>query len=80
MLMGQARTPEGMRLYAIGDIHGCDDKLAAVHAAIAADLKARQVADHRIIHIGDYADRGPDSAGVIARMVGLAGLRTSMGD
>jgi len=73
MLMGQARTPEGMRLYAIGDIHGCDDKLAAVHAAIAADLKARQVADHRIIHIGDYADRGPDSAGVIARMVGLAG-------
>ena len=32
---------------------------------IAADLAARPVADHRIIHVGDYIDRGPDSAGVI---------------
>jgi serine/threonine protein phosphatase 1 len=73
MLTGQARTPEGMRLYAIGDIHGCDGKLAGVHAAIAADLAARPSPDHRIIHIGDYGDRGPDSAGVIARLIGMAG-------
>lgn len=72
MLTGESRTPEGLRLYAIGDIHGCDAKLAAVHAAIAADLAARPAADHRIIHIGDYVDRGPDSAGVIGRLAGLA--------
>ena len=73
MLTGEARTPEGMRLYAIGDIHGCDVKLAAVHAAIAADLAERPTSDHRFIHIGDYGDRGPDSAGVTARLIGMAG-------
>jgi serine/threonine protein phosphatase 1 len=68
MLTGEARTPEGMRLYAIGDIHGCEGKLVAVHEAIAADLAARPSPDHRIVHIGDYADRGPNSAGVIERL------------
>lgn len=68
MLIGEASTPAGLRLYAIGDMHGCDAKLAAVHEAIRADLAARTSPDHRIIHIGDYADRGPDSAGVIGRL------------
>ncbi len=71
MLVGEASTPAGLRLYAIGDIHGCDGMLAAVHDAIAADLMARPTPDHRIIHIGDYGDRGPDSAGVIARLARL---------
>jgi len=67
--LGKSTTPEGLRLYAIGDIHGCGDLLAAIHRQIAADLASRPVPDHRIIHIGDYVDRGPDSAGVIARLV-----------
>jgi serine/threonine protein phosphatase 1 len=71
VFLGKATTPEGLRLYAIGDIHGCDDMLADVHVRIAADLAGRPVADHRIIHIGDYVDRGPDSAGVIRRLVRL---------
>ncbi len=68
MRLGEARTPEGMRLYAIGDVHGCDAMLAGMHETIAADLAERPVADHRIVHIGDYTDRGADSAGVIARL------------
>ena len=28
MRLGEARTPPDMRLYAIGDVHGCDDLLA----------------------------------------------------
>jgi serine/threonine protein phosphatase 1 len=71
MRVGEARTPDALRLYAIGDVHGCNDALGAVHAAIAADLAARAVADHRIIHIGDYTDRGPDSAGVVERLAEL---------
>jgi serine/threonine protein phosphatase 1 len=38
MQLGEAQTPAGMRLYAIGDVHGCDDLLAAVHEKIFADL------------------------------------------
>ncbi len=54
-----------MRVYAIGDVHGCLDRLSTLHEAIAADLAARPVADSVLIHLGDYVDRGPDSAGVI---------------
>ena len=71
MLLGEAQTPAGMRLYAIGDVHGRDDLLAAVHEKVFADLGARPVADHRIIHIGDYIDRGPKSAAVVERLVDL---------
>ena len=53
------------RVYAIGDVHGYLDKLIAVHAAIDADLAARPVASHAVVHIGDYTDRGPDSRGVL---------------
>jgi serine/threonine protein phosphatase 1 len=72
MRVGEASTPAGLRLYAIGDMHGCNAELAAVHGAIAADLAARPSPNHRIIHIGDYGDRGPDSAGVIGRLVRMA--------
>lgn len=60
-----AAGPEGIRLYAIGDIHGRLDLLAEMHARIEADLADRPAADWRVIHLGDYVDRGPDSRGVI---------------
>jgi serine/threonine protein phosphatase 1 len=72
MRLGESKTPDGMRLYAIGDIHGCDTMLAEAHGKIAADLAARPATDHRIIHIGDYTDRGPNSAAVIERLVKFA--------
>lgn len=60
-----ARAPRGLRLYAIGDVHGCADLLADMHARIDADLTARPVDDFRILHLGDYIDRGPDSRGAV---------------
>jgi serine/threonine protein phosphatase 1 len=69
--VGEAKTPEDMRLYAIGDVHGCDDLLAGMHRRIAEDLAARPTGDHRIIHVGDYGDRGPDSAAVIGQLAAL---------
>ncbi len=71
VFLGKATTPEGLRLYAIGDIHGCEGPLAEMHERIAADLDKHPVRDHRIIHIGDYVDRGPASAGVIRRLEAL---------
>jgi serine/threonine protein phosphatase 1 len=58
--------PRGRRAYVIGDIHGYRDKLAALHALIAADLSARPTPSAVLIHLGDYIDQGPDSAGVVA--------------
>ncbi|MCP4380463.1 MAG: serine/threonine protein phosphatase [Hyphomicrobiales bacterium] len=68
MRLGEAETPEGMRIYAIGDVHGCDTMLVDAHRAIADDLTSRPVKDHRIVHLGDYVDRGPASAAVIQRL------------
>lgn len=54
------------RTIAIGDIHGC---LAAFDALLEAmDLQA----DDRLVTLGDYVDRGPDSRGVIERLCELA--------
>lgn len=65
VMLPEARAPEGLRLYVIGDVHGRSDLLANVHLRIARDLKSRPAPDCRVIHLGDYIDRGPDSAGVL---------------
>ena len=64
-----ASLPPGRRIYAIGDIHGCARQLDTLHVRIAEDLAARPVASPVLLHIGDYVDRGADTAGVIARLV-----------
>jgi serine/threonine protein phosphatase 1 len=68
MQLGEARVPHGLRVYAIGDVHGCDRLLAEMHEKIAADLGAPTPESYRIIHLGDYVDRGPDTGAVIERL------------
>jgi serine/threonine protein phosphatase 1 len=63
-----ASLPPGHRVYAVGDVHGCLDRLITVHDQIAEDLSARPVDAPVLVHLGDYVDRGPDSAGVVARL------------
>jgi serine/threonine protein phosphatase 1 len=58
----------GQRIYAIGDVHGCLERLEALHALIAEDFKSRHTAEPTLVHLGDYVDRGPDSAGVVAKL------------
>jgi serine/threonine protein phosphatase 1 len=67
--MGTVPGTDGRRVYAIGDIHGCRTELARVHAGIARDLAARPHPAPVVVHVGDYVDRGPDSAGVIADLL-----------
>ena len=61
--------PRGRRVYAIGDIHGCRAQLEQLHREIIRDLAARPIAAPLLIHLGDYIDNGPDSAGVIELLV-----------
>ena len=61
-----ATLPEGQRVYAIGDVHGCLEQLRALHAMIAQDIADRPVDQCLLIHLGDYVDRGPDCAEVVA--------------
>ncbi len=69
-----AGLPPGQRIYAIGDIHGCLDKLRALHATIRADLRAYPIARPLTLHLGDYIDRGPDSAGVVRALMDMCDL------
>jgi serine/threonine protein phosphatase 1 len=60
-----ATLPPGERVYAIGDIHGCLDRLVALHEMIAEDIAARPAEHTTLVHLGDYVDRGADSAQVV---------------
>jgi serine/threonine protein phosphatase 1 len=76
--LGPGWLPQGLRIYAIGDPHGCVERLAELHDRIAEDLAERPVARSLLVHVGDYVDRGPDSAGVVALVQGepIAGVQT----
>jgi len=63
-----SRGKDGARAYAIGDIHGRLDLLELMLAKIEADIAARPERRNFIIFLGDYIDRGPESAGVIERL------------
>ncbi|HWL81268.1 MAG TPA: metallophosphoesterase [Roseomonas sp.] len=64
------QLPDGLRVYAIGDVHGCAARLGILHAAIAADWVAQPAARCAVVHLGDYVDRGADSAAVLERLCG----------
>ena len=55
------------RLFALGDIHGCSLALDAVLGAAALGN------DDTLVTLGDYVDRGPDSRGVLDRLIELQG-------
>jgi serine/threonine protein phosphatase 1 len=54
-----------MRILAIGDIHGCLTALDTLLAVVAPQP------DDLLIALGDYVDRGPDSRGVLDRLIAL---------
>lgn len=52
------------KIYVIGDIHGCYDPLKEILAKISPD----PVLD-RVIFLGDYINRGPESKNVISELI-----------
>jgi serine/threonine protein phosphatase 1 len=63
------RIPEGVRIYAVGDIHGRVDLLDQLLTRIDADLVANPGSIGIEVYLGDYIDRGPASREVVDRLV-----------
>jgi serine/threonine protein phosphatase 1 len=63
------RVPDGIRIYAIGDIHGRADLLDQVLNRIDADLTKNPISFEIEVFLGDYIDRGPDSRQALDRLV-----------
>jgi len=55
-----------MRTLAIGDIHGCRRALDTLLSCVAPASR------DRIVTLGDYVDRGEDTAGVFERLLALS--------
>ena len=53
------------RLLAIGDIHGCREELELLLETVDPGKT------DRLVTLGDYVDRGPDSKGVVDRLLAL---------
>lgn len=56
-------------VYAIGDIHGRADLLDRLYRKIRAHSDDAAPGRRAVVHLGDYVDRGPDSRGVIDRVM-----------
>lgn len=59
-----ATVADGVRIYAVGDIHGCSDLLDRVQG-IDADGRRRPAIRPITVFVGDYIDRGPCSRDVL---------------
>lgn len=57
-------------IYVIGDIHGMRDQLEGRLTAMCAHAASRGIARPRVVFLGDYIDRGPDSRGVLDVLTG----------
>ena len=65
-----ARLPDGIRIYAIGDIHGRADLLEALLRQIDADCTLYPSSRPIVVFLGDYIDRGPASRQVLDLLLG----------
>ena len=59
----------GIRVYAIGDIHGHYNLLQQMHQMIAADLAQRPCERAIELFLGDYIDRGPNPSEVFEHLM-----------
>ena len=61
-------------IYAIGDIHGRLDLLDRLLGRLVDDMVDQRALVPTLVFLGDYIDRGPDSCGVIDRLIAVSKL------
>jgi serine/threonine protein phosphatase 1 len=62
-------VPAGLRIYAVGDIHGRVDLLNKLLARIDTDIPLRPTVRTIYVFLGDYIDRGSSSRATIDRLI-----------
>jgi Calcineurin-like phosphoesterase. len=68
--LSTAVVPPGVRVYAVGDIHGRVDLLRQLHQLIRADAAtAPPLTTLHVVYLGDYVDRGWYSRDVIELLI-----------
>ncbi len=72
-------VPDGWRVYAIGDIHGCAELLRKLVNRIFEDIAQHKDCKPHLVFLGDYIDRGMKSATVIDMLIDIetCGVATS---
>ena len=78
ILRAPATLPPGIRIYAIGDIHGRADLLRIMLEKVGADQRQRPVDRSILLFIGDYIDRGPSSREVLDVLLECRGTSESV--
>lgn len=73
-----AMVPDDTRVYAVGDIHGRLDLLTALQAAIDDDMAAHPGPDCIEVYLGDFIDRGPQSAAVLEALMARRATRRAV--
>lgn len=63
-----SRVPAGLRVFAVGDVHGRVDLLDQLLLTIDREHARHAPAQKLIIFVGDLVDRGPDSRAVVERV------------
>lgn len=69
--MGAEMRPD-RPFYAIGDVHGCLEQMEQALERIDADIEAQDIEDPAVVFLGDYVDRGPQSADVLDYLMQLS--------
>jgi serine/threonine protein phosphatase 1 len=82
-LIGRAKKrlpsgPEGVQIYAVGDIHGRVDLLNELFTQIDADAARSPHARTIEIYLGDYIDRGPGSCEVLDLLIARGRTRRAV--
>lgn len=72
------RTPDGTRIYAIGDVHGRADLLAPLLLQIEVDIALHPVSRPVVVFLGDYIDRGPASKQVLDLLLACSEARETV--
>ena len=68
------RVPDGVRIYAIGDLHGRVDLLETMLKMIDLDCDRFPIPRPIVVFLGDYIDRGPASSDVLDHLISRSRL------